>query len=146
MQPSVCCLSEWQSYDSQRILSIKWLRINQGYFGWRSKHCIHFLKTRTVVNSTGLTLVTAEICSRAMACRLSSPLSRRSFRDGSRRDWCSSSRHSSFTPWDHMGEVSFTHANTVPPYTCTPSAIMCACVCEMLFWIIGCIQYVDLVG
>lgn len=47
--------------------------------------------------------MTAEICSRARACRLSSPLSNRSFRDGSSRDWCNSSRHSSFTSWNHRG-------------------------------------------
>lgn len=47
--------------------------------------------------------MTAEICSRARACRLSSPLSNRSFRDGSSSDWLNSSRHSSFTPWNHRG-------------------------------------------
>lgn len=85
--------------------------------------------------------MTAEICSRARACRLSSPLSNRSFRDGSSRDWRNSSRHSSFTPWNHRGGEfhSGKQCNPVLNLLDAPSHA-CYCVCVVTYvWLCFCI-------
>lgn len=60
-----------------------------------------FLSNINKSQSPGNTLTIAVMCSSATSRRLSSWLSRRSFRAGSSRDWLSSSEHSSFTPWNH---------------------------------------------
>lgn len=70
------------------------------------KEATYYLSLWKVVHSTVHTLATAVICSSATAWRSWSLLSTRSFRDGSRRDWLSSSKHNSFIHWNKKQTLS----------------------------------------